>query len=581
MKWLQNSTIANKLFSSFLLVMIPLIIVSMLINYMSMGIAEKEIRDSYSSSLEFLANSFDNSFAKFKLMVDILSADEDLNALNQSPLDAQVSLEYAEFIRKLSIFSFTNELEPSIIVYLLDKERALSSKDGLSRINIDDPILNYCDDVEKLGRWFLQEKYIQLKRHLVFSYLQNNTYFPSTEGVAAMIEIEESQIKRLLASIRPPEGGTVFLWSEGHSISNTNLHQLDLMDIGERFIENSEGKGQFVYKQDGQKYWIIFNKSNSVDVFVASYFTQEQIIKPIMLVRGGIVFILLLNIVLAIYFSMSTYKNFLLPFHRLVHAMKAVQDGNLKVRIQEIKDDELGFVFHQFNSMVSRMDHLINEVYEAQLNLQKSNLQLLQSQIKPHFLYNCLNFIYRMIMAEDMEGASKMTLYLGKYFRYATRMDRNITTIKDELENIHSYIEIQNTRYPGKISYTTKIPGEIEEFSIPRLLIQPIVENALVHGIKGIGIPIHISIHGRVSENIIVIQVEDNGKGMDQDKVDEINKELNNLITETGSFGLRNVFWRLKMYFGDGAEMKLINRVPKGISVMITIPCPKGGMKDV
>ena len=110
------------------------------------------------------------------------------------------------------------------------------------------------------------------------------------------------------------------------------------------------------------------------------------------------------------------YKNLLIPIYKLVEAMRRVGQGELKTRISEDKRDEFGFIYAQFNMMTGKIDSLINEVYEEKIRRQQTQFKVLQAQINPHFLYNCLNFIYQMAMAENMDGAAKMALYLGRYW---------------------------------------------------------------------------------------------------------------------------------------------------------------------
>lgn len=571
MKVLWKSSIARSILGSFLIVIIPITIISLLVNYMGMRITQNEVSRSYDNSLRLLSKQLDDNLKKFETLANVFSTDTDLSALNQSPNDTIIPWDYVALLKQLKFFSATNELDSNITIYLRNKERAFSSKHGIDKIKQQDNINLYDNGSDYMGSW--RFKKLSGSNTEVLSFMQTALYDRSERNIVITVDIDTSQIRNFLGNLNIQGGGTCFLIdSKGDSIQPDNKHDVNIEYLKTSILELKKMNGQFTYSQGRERYRISFENLSRDGLTIGMYIPESQIIQPILHIRFWIIIILITSLCLALFFTFFSYRNIILPIQQLIKSMLEVSKGNFKVRIPNNKKEELGFMYTQFNLMVDKIDSLINEVYEERVNVQKSKLKLLQSQINPHFLYNCLNFIYRMAGAENLDGISKMSLYLGKYFRFATRVDKDVTSIKEELENIGAYIQIQNLRYQGKISYYEDIEPKVLDVSIPRLLIQPVIENALIHGIEKIQADINIWTKAVKIGDEIIVTIEDDGSGMDALRLEEINKNLNEANQDSNSFGLSNIYWRLKLKFGDEAGLCLEKREPKGTKVVITIP---------
>jgi two-component system sensor histidine kinase YesM len=202
-------------------------------------------------------------------------------------------------------------------------------------------------------------------------------------------------------------------------------------------------------------------------------------------------------------------------------------------------------------------------VYEEQIRSREAMLKQLQSQINPHFLYNCLFYIKNMARLGDEESVVAMALNLGEYFRYTTRMNKETALFQEELDVVVNYLEIQNLRMK-RIAYHIEVPEPIRILVIPRLMLQPIVENAVVHGIEPIDGKGEIRIHGAVQEGEYRVVVEDNGVGLDDEQLAQLQRRLELPEEEvSASYGLWNVNQRLKLMFAPGSGL-LLSRSPLG-----------------
>ena len=213
------------------------------------------------------------------------------------------------------------------------------------------------------------------------------------------------------------------------------------------------------------------------------------------------------------------------------------------------------------------------QVKDEQKQLRKAEFELLQAQINPHFLYNTLDAIEWSAEAGNKDQVVSMVDSLSKFFRFSLSKGREIVTVRDELQHVKSYLEIQQIRYKDILTYDMNVAKDIYDYSIPKITIQPIVENALYHGIKNRRGGGKITITGAETEKDIVIQVKDNGIGMDVDRLEEVRRGLN----EGGPvksivYGLYNVNERIRLNFGEEYGLSIDSEFGKGTTVLIRLP---------
>ena len=261
-------------------------------------------------------------------------------------------------------------------------------------------------------------------------------------------------------------------------------------------------------------------------------------------------------------------KSLTKPLSTLTHAMEDVGKGNFDVEIEDEGEDEIGILSRTFNQMVTDMGRLIDNVYEQQHMRQEAEMKSLQMQINPHFLYNTLDTINWMGRMKGVDEVGEMASALGNLMRYSLSK-RDFVTIREELENLKDYIGIQNVRYGDRMSIRFQVEDEVKDCYIPKLLIQPILENAIVHGVedkieKG---SIIIRIYQKNKELYVV--VADDGVGMTQEAMETlIGAEPSSKFGHT-SIGVSNVNRRIQAVFGK--EYGLMIQSQLGVGTTITL----------
>ncbi len=277
----------------------------------------------------------------------------------------------------------------------------------------------------------------------------------------------------------------------------------------------------------------------------------------------------------AIFTSRKIMTSITEPIRRLSDATKQAASGDFAVRAKEDSDDELAILNTSFNYMVEKIGNLIDDIRIEQQNLRQTELRLMQAQIAPHFLYNTLDSIIWLAESGENEQVVKMVSALSSFFRVALSRGRDYITLAEEEIHVKSYLEIQQLRYRDILEYTIQIPEDLHEYQILKLTLQPLVENALYHGIKnkrGVG---YIKVTGIKQEKTLVFCVYDNGIGMTKERLSYMQAVINGeCISEknTSGFGLANVNQRLKLNYGSAYGLVLDSVYGAWTKVTVTIP---------
>ena len=264
------------------------------------------------------------------------------------------------------------------------------------------------------------------------------------------------------------------------------------------------------------------------------------------------------------------------PLKVLYRATEKVAEGDFDARATVNTHDEIAVLAHGFNNMADNIQTLVDKVKEDERKMRQLDLRLLQEQINPHFLYNTLDTIIWLIEGNEPDQAVNMVVTLSNFFRLVLSKGKEFISIKEEEQHISSYLEIQKMRYQDIMEYDIQIDKVLYEYQILKLTIQPLVENALYHGIKYKRAKGYIHINGEKDGNVIRIAVRDNGIGMEEDELEQLRDEIGHSGKEhEKGFGLANVNERIRMYFGAEYGMEIQSKKGKGTIVEITIPAIK------
>lgn len=260
------------------------------------------------------------------------------------------------------------------------------------------------------------------------------------------------------------------------------------------------------------------------------------------------------------------------PLNLLVAACQKIGDGDFSVRIKTASANELGYVINSFNLMSEQVEKLINEVLLRNIAKQDLELQMLRSQINPHFLYNTLESMRMAAYSDGYTDYAEMCRLLAKILRYGVATENHLVTVEEELEHLKDYTALLDYRFHDKIKVQIQVSPDIKDYMIIKLILQPLVENCINHGIIGMNHIGYIQIWGYLQDDIIVFTVTDNGSGMDEETLSLLQGYLNNENQAFTSIGLKNIHRRIQLYYGPEYGLTINSRPGKGTSVTIRIP---------
>lgn len=349
----------------------------------------------------------------------------------------------------------------------------------------------------------------------------------------------------------------------------------------------ASGSSSVVHEQDGRQTLAIFAASPASGWRIVGLVPLEEIVEDALEIRRLIIISVGLSIlfIIGLYFFITARLT--RPIQILKNKMRQASSGYLEAKVHPTGTDEIAELGNSFNLMIEQIKMLLQQSIREQEQLQKAELRTLQAQINPHFLYNTLDSIVWMAEAGQKDQVIRLVQALSRFFRISLNKGRDWISLQEELEHVRNYLVIQQIRYRDILDYELQIDPAIHHYSILKMTLQPIVENALYHGIKnkrGRGL---IRISGKeTAMKTIEIVVEDNGCGLSPTRLQELQDSMNDLQftheqmdNETG-FGLRNVQLRLRLYYGEPYGVNIHSEEGKGTKVTIRIPVQRGDLHE-
>lgn len=365
---------------------------------------------------------------------------------------------------------------------------------------------------------------------------------------------------------------------------NPNLNAPTLSDnstVQTRILEGS-GNGSFSLDDDGRNLFVCYRKSPKFDLYVAHIVDMDALLAPALKIRNQCLVWVGLLLCLCILLARWTAHSISNPLHKLVHSMERFGRNEFQERCEVEGNDELTVVSAGFNQMAEDTERMVGEIVTANLRqktleLSKTTAELnaLQMQIRPHFLYNTLDLI-RWEMIRIGKGESSATNMLDSFcqlMRMSIKKSDELVSVASELEHAKVYMDVVNFRNTEKIQLITSLEFDTAAYKIPKLTLQPLIENTVVHGFnKHTKAPV-VHIRGWKIKDMLMITITDNGKGMPSDQLEFLRKGLSaSEVLEESSIGLRNVNQRFKLRFGDSYGVSVESVQNMGTEITLRMP---------
>jgi two-component system sensor histidine kinase YesM len=342
-----------------------------------------------------------------------------------------------------------------------------------------------------------------------------------------------------------------------------DIKQLLISERGEKLLPLG------IFTRNFGKIKVVSNSTLFTDWYVVGYVSFNEITSKILNWSMVVVFPILGSLIGSL-FCIIIARKIVRPINHMVEAMHNAKGENYTNYIYDDSFKETQYICNQFNSMMERLAHMVNVVHAAELERKNAEFASLQAQIRPHFIYNTLENINMMLTTRGEMDIANLVTILGEMLRYNIDPKKNEVTLEEDLLQVEKYLKIQKTRFGERLSYSINISPETRGIWILRLLIQPIVENAVIHGIESLSYGGCISINTFINGQSLFVQIEDNGIGLPSNGDEGM--ILNKIFSgESGHFGIGNVNNRIKHHFGSIYGLKIIRKNP-GTCVIITLP---------
>lgn len=491
--------------------------------------------------------------------------------------------------RKLSYLLSTDLLDSDyerreILLSIQDRLFSLMSANQLiSSIELYIPHSNYlvtASRVQNIGAkdWerfqYLEDNigYINYKEGELFYAIVESPYVTDTmPNFLLNVTFDLKLLERNLDNFSTPESG-VFWYEE-----NVGLFLEDRVGLqkGHLVLENLiekeklNKKGVEELKINKEKYLLNIVESNYLGYFV-QYYPKDIVLKEMNTYTTSFIFFLILSIGMIFYFTSYTERMIHKPIKKLQQAFDVLEKGDTEVKIESSSNNEFSYLYHGFNHMTSELHRLIDEVYVQKNLAQKAELKQLQAQINPHFLFNSFFLLSRRVKRGDTENASILADYLGTYFQYITRNTSDSIELVEEMKHAQCYANIQATRFISRIKVEwNEIPKKYQGIIVPRLIVQPILENAFVYGLEQVEENGILRVSYQEVEQGIEIRIEDNAV-ITEEQIHQIRAKLKeDYVGEVT--GIVNIHRRLRGFFKGSSGLEILRGELGGLSVSIII----------
>lgn len=361
---------------------------------------------------------------------------------------------------------------------------------------------------------------------------------------------------------------------------DTKFNQKLMSDIVVDNQGDEDGVSIYFYETEGRHLVIGYQTIKELNGMLLYVIDIDQDLKAIHVQRISAVLIGILVMILLAVVVNRVVKGMLSQFYSILHSIREVQNGDLNVIIENCSTDEMGELGNQINKMLYSIKQLTSDNLNHELLVKNTEIRALQNQINAHFIYNVLESIKMMAEIKEDYDISDAITSLGKLLRYSMKwMSRNVT-VAEELEYIRNYLKLINLRFDYEIYLSVNMPPIILRQAIPKMSLQPIVENAIYHGIEQMAEDTNIYIKGIVDGDDCIIEITDAGKGMSEKEVEDLYKKINGEMETSGGsgngIGLKNVQDRIKMNFGENYGIEIASKLGCYTKIMVRIPMEDG-----
>ncbi len=557
------------------------------ISILSMGFAGITLYEKY------IENSKQLVTQKNKQLID--QASLNLNTYIRNMMNISDTMYYS--VIKNKDLAYENMDKEMTLLYEVNKDNLISIAcfDGVGKLIAASPVGTMKDEVAVTSQdWFAQanlkiENLHFSKPHVQDLFDDSNyryywvvslsrvvslTYQGNTSRGILLVDMNFSDIEQLFSKVNAKGEGYVYLTdSEGEIIYHPKQKVIYTKLMEENnMMEASYEDGSHMETFQGEQRAVVVKTVGYTGWKIISVTPIKEIAINLNQFKFFTIIILSVSVLVIIIGNGVVSQKVTNPIRKLEDSVKDLENGDLNFEIYVGGSHEIQHLGRTINSMVNQMKLLMNDIVREQEEKRKSELDALQSQINPHFLYNTLDSIVWMVESERYQDAISMVTALASLFRISLSKGKNIISIRDEVEHAQNYMQIQKVRFKDQFRFQVNLDSEIEEYSTIKLIIQPLLENAIYYGVESMRDEGIITLNGYATEEDIFIEVTDNGMGIPLDEQLLLLTDNTRARKRGSGIGLINVHRRIKLYYGEDYGLEIKSELDEGTTIIIHLP---------
>lgn len=566
-----RNTIFLRLIITFLLIMLPILLSAVYLYHWVVQTASADITKTAAAQTAFYLTDLENEIERIKLLQFSLLEDDNLNELALA-WETMATIDRTENMNSLMKRLYTVQNSSMYIkdvsVHIATIDRTMSALGGVRGFEAE----RYREIRSVFGGG---SQVIEWNGGLFLGAMKQRGTKGAEPLFTVEIELDPQKLQEALAQFNTYPGSGTLLLSDSAKVALASGTG-ELSKAGAPFYireirPDAAGKTAKLLIA-GNRYYAV--QAHSADLGLSIYrFIPEQVVqKPLSkFYKWAWVFAACALGIFAA-FALSTYKFIHKPMLTLVKSFRRMEQGDLSIYIAHESKDEFRYLYGRFNQMVENLRSLIDQVYKQKIMAQRAELKQLQSQINPHFLYNSFFILNTMAKTGDTERIEQFTTLLGEYFEFVTRNASDLVALEQEIHHARMYAEIQELRFSRRIQVRfDPLPDELRSIPVPRLIVQPIIENAFKHSLEKKVKDGLIAVRFEKASSQVRIIVEDNGDRLADEALKRIRKALHDVRDQAETTGMVNIHRRIRITFGEDSGLQTERSELGGLRVTILL----------
>ncbi|MGF7143935.1 two-component system sensor histidine kinase YesM [Anaerotaenia torta] len=577
-RFLSFDSIFFRLFLTFLIIMIPFEATGLILFTWTKNTIQREIEDTSALKVHYLKEHLETEIYELSSQLERLS---NMNLFSQFSLNNSSYSAAEYYISLLDQYDLIKHyptnygLVTNVTIYYQNLSKSLTAGKGL--IPTDN---SHFDALTTI----LKDTYHPLKRHnnqlILGTMYPVNTQFTNSEPFYIItMSLSEGYILDYLSSSNIDYDTIVYDHTYHNPIHassiipKNNPYEAYYPLLEQKLLSDSSNSTTTSFKKDS--YYIIAEYSPYLNCSFVQFIPIDKLLYLPRKMSGYLFVFTLLSIIGIAAYTITSVILVNRPISTILGGYHSIQSGNYDIELPSMRTSkEFDYLIRGFNKMAAQLSLSIDQVYKYEIYSKKMELKQLQMQINPHFLYNTYFILHRMIGNEDLESAKELSAHMGNYFQYITRNKNDMETLEKEWAHTVNYLEIQAIRYSMRIKIEIKpLPEEYRMLEVPRLILQPLLENALEHGLnqkleQGI-----VTLSCTAKNTLLIIEVSDNGEAVNEEMIAQLERILDSPISpEQETTALVNIHKRLRLVYGDMGGISFEKNLPSGLIVRLNIP---------